>query len=100
MKFFFHNNLKSYDTLITTFKDKCSIESIQYDNVIINKKNIAGNTIKFNSSVDSILNAIKMNSSNLNKDRIDKYFVNIVNTQKNNGVYIILPYKLITSGLV
>lgn len=94
MKFFFHANLKSYDTLLATFKGKCSIESIQPDNVSINNKKIIGNTIKFNSSVDSVLNAIRLNSSNLNKDRIDKYFVNIVNTQKNNRVYIILPYKI------
>jgi len=94
MKIFFHANLKSYDTLLTTFKGKCNIESIQSDNVNINNKKIIGKTIKFNSSLDSVLNAIRLNSSNLNKNSIDRFFINIVNTQKNNSVYIILPYKI------
>lgn len=94
MKFFFHNNLKSNDILVNTFKGKCIIETIETDSAIINNRKIIGNTIKFNSSVDNVINAIRLNSSNLNKDRIDKYFVNIVNTQKNNRVYIILPYKI------
>jgi len=94
MKFFFHNNLKSNDILVNTFKGKCMIETIQLDSANINNRKIRGKTIIFNSSFDSILNAIRLNSSNLNKNSIDKYFINIVDTQKNNGVYIILPYKI------
>ena len=60
----------------------------------INNRKIRGKTIIFNSSFDSILNAIRLNSSNLTENSIDKYFINIVDTQKNNGVYIILPYKI------
>jgi len=97
MKFFFHNNLKSHDILEDTFKDICPILNIENDIVVINNNKMSGITISFNSSIDSVIKAITLNSSILNKNNIDKYFINTTYTQKNNSVYIILPFKINTT---
>ena len=93
MKFFFYNNLKDNSLLYSTFKNRCSITDIQNDSYTITGKNVTGKTVSFmETNISKIIEAIHNNSSNLNKDRIDRFCLSLINTKKNNGVYTIIPY--------
>ena len=93
MKFFFYNNLKDSVLLYNTFKNRCTIIDIQNDSCILTGNNVNGKTVSFKeSNVSKIIEAIHDNSSNLNKDRIDRFCLSLIDTKKNNGVYTVLPY--------
>ena len=93
MKFFFYNNLSDNEIIKNTFVNHCSILKIETDSSVISGKTIIGKTVHFREkNMSKIIQAIYNNSSKLNRDKINRFYVSSINTKKNNDVYTILPY--------
>ena len=93
MKFFFYNNLSDSEIIKNTFVNHCSILKIENDSSVMSAKTLIGKTVHFREkNMSKIIQAIYNNSSKLNRDKINRFYVSSINTKKNNGVYTILPY--------